>query len=1033
MSHLTVCAAGAGSGKTYSICERITEAILGGTDPASILATTFRTTAASDLKHRIQARILSEKRLPFHERVALAERLELAFVGTVDSVAHKLLRRYALEGGMSPRLEVLDEETEQRALVRILQEMDPEPWQTLASIGRKFGDKDAQKTALDLLHLKRGNRISNADFAAQMAASAKRTSEVISPTGPNPHAPNPNELYDRVKATLATLETIPDTTGTTAKAKAKLAAFIRMRTGEWHEFTSCTKLEASKKSGADAALEPLRAFAGQVRQMRAIHDDVHAFLNLLATQTLELSNAYDAYKEARGMLDFTDLEAKLLDLLERPDVADDLRESISLVVVDEFQDTNPIQLAIFLRLRDLAAESYWVGDEKQAIYGFRGSDADLMQAVWSRVPPAHRQKLPASYRSQAGLVHAANRIFEEVFPGCSLKPTRPEEPVAIERWLISAKNIPLEHGILAGGVSNLIEEGTRERDIAVLTRTNQEAKDIATALKQRGIRATVDLPGLLATRECVVALAGLGVVADGWDTHAAATLLHHLEEAKPETPEWIIDRLTQRQADPRATPWAGHPIIEQLRAIDATALSPADALAAVIHALDLPSQVTRWGDSARRHVHLDALLRLASKFAEDARASRRAATVAGLIAWLNKLERDKLDTVPTPAGLDAVTVTTYHGSKGLEWPVVILASLKTPKAPDPWEPRVEGGAIEQDAPLQDRYIRYWPWPFLTGGPFSTKTKVTGLLEDSLATPEGISLIAKEEAESLRLLYVGFTRARSRVILSHRDEADAEKRLPHYAWLHRIPRVDDALQNAFTEGTYPLTDGSNLRVREMSMAPEIIEGETAHAAWVHAPTSTGVTHAPRIVQPSQRQGTIASAKLHAVTLPGTGTLPPIRGREVDALGDAIHAYFATLPSTNALDDNARRAIAARCITAHRVSGALDIEALVHAGERLRAWVKAEHPDATWHTEVNITAPLDGSQGVGTIDMLLVDADGATTLVDHKSVGGGTADAAEKARAFTAQIEAYVQLLKECGAPTPSANVHLPYAGAMVVIE
>jgi ATP-dependent exoDNAse (exonuclease V) beta subunit len=75
------------------------------------------------------------------------------------------------------------------------------------------------------------------------------------------------------------------------------------------------------------------------------------------------------------------MEAGVSRLLRREDVREALRGSISLLLVDEFQDTSPIQLDIFLQLSEIADQAIWVGDPKQSIYGFRGAEPALMQAV----------------------------------------------------------------------------------------------------------------------------------------------------------------------------------------------------------------------------------------------------------------------------------------------------------------------------------------------------------------------------------------------------------------------------------------------------------------------------------------------------------------------------------------------------------------------------------------------------------------------------------------------------------------------------
>src|ERR1017187_4856482 len=107
--------AGAGSGKTTDLCHIVDEAVRNGLDPARILATTFTKKAAADLKGRMQAKLLAgtTDRLVAGRN---AERLELAAIGTVHSVGHRLLSRYAFELGLSPRLEIVTESASELAL-----------------------------------------------------------------------------------------------------------------------------------------------------------------------------------------------------------------------------------------------------------------------------------------------------------------------------------------------------------------------------------------------------------------------------------------------------------------------------------------------------------------------------------------------------------------------------------------------------------------------------------------------------------------------------------------------------------------------------------------------------------------------------------------------------------------------------------------------------------------------------------------------------------------------------------------------------
>jgi len=178
MSRLELVRAGAGSGKTTDLCGTVAKAVANGGDPARILATTFTRKAAAELKGRIQAKLIEEGdgKASGHQ---YADRLELAAIGTVHSVAHQLLTRYAIEIGLSPRLEVLEEGASIRSLRDLLGAVSLKEWEPLAKCAQRLGVNDLNQRILGLLAVKRGNRISDEDFESQMAASGERVCELL--------------------------------------------------------------------------------------------------------------------------------------------------------------------------------------------------------------------------------------------------------------------------------------------------------------------------------------------------------------------------------------------------------------------------------------------------------------------------------------------------------------------------------------------------------------------------------------------------------------------------------------------------------------------------------------------------------------------------------------------------------------------------------------------------------------------------------------------------------------------------------------
>jgi ATP-dependent helicase/nuclease subunit A len=163
-----------------------------------------------------------------------------------------------------------------------------------------------------------------------------------------------------------------------------------------------------------------------------LREDVRACITLVFELAAQAIQAYADHKRVWGLMDFIDQEVKALELLRRPEVQEILREQVDLVLVDEFQDTSPLQLDIFLALSRLAPSSVWVGDQKQAIFGFRGTDPALMDAALAALLERHgasaQKTLAHSYRSRPELVRLTSDVFAPAFKPYGI----PSERVRLE-------------------------------------------------------------------------------------------------------------------------------------------------------------------------------------------------------------------------------------------------------------------------------------------------------------------------------------------------------------------------------------------------------------------------------------------------------------------------------------------------------------------------------------------------------------------------------------------------------------------------
>ncbi len=837
-----------------------------------------------------------------------------------------------------------------------------------------------------------------------------------------------------VDATSGTAEAL-------AEARRSLNDMRALGCQEWRRWVKLAKLQTRKKS--EHLLPPLHEAALRVHSHPALHADARDAIEIVFDVAARSLAAYSAYKNERRAMDFVDQEALALRLLRLPPVAEQLREEISLVLVDEFQDTSPIQLAIFLELAGIAKKNIWVGDQKQAIYGFRGTDPALMDAVVIEIlGDAEPITLSTSYRSRPALVKLTSEVFSKAFSlqglpesRVRLTPGNPQEAAGlgpiVERWTLGSKNQEADARALAGTLrSFLADDDVRIRDrgsnaarkirpldTAVLCRRRAMCALVAAELAAAGVAAVLPRTGLLRTPEGRLLLDGLRLWADPDDALAAAEVARFVSLVD-DADGWLLTALQNpygqkfREAEPVATVLA-------VRAAKPH-LGPLSATDEVMTALGIRELCLRWGNAAQRLGNLDAFRAHVVAFAARASEDGIAATVSSLVNDLARLEEEDEDSQAVVGSADAVTVTTWHAAKGLEWPVTVLFQLEK-------DPIVASLGVHADAttaavnftdPLAGRRVRFWPNPF---HPNQTDTPFHERLSQ---TEEHLRAEAREQSQELRLLYVGWTRARDRVVLAGRGSLTA-------GILGFLRDANGPLLVAPkpTADIGPASDvvwaGEAVALRERMAAVDSAEtAELALEVAFDAPAPR--LYAPAFLAPS------------SIATEGTNSPPIVIGQPVPlpgdldmaALGNALHGFFAAdLPGLTA---EGRVELAAELLRNWRVGEALDPNSVVTMSDRLRTFVNGRWPNCAWHREWSVERVLDGGTRLrGAADLVLETTDGFV-VIDHKSYPnpGG---AEEHARAFAGQLHAYAGGIEAARKrPTLATLVHFPVAGLMVPV-
>jgi len=1115
---ITVVSASAGSGKTYRLTQEVTRALEGTPESPAIaleglVAVTFTRKAHAELAARIR------HKLGAMGRYEDAMRLPLAYLGTVHAACLRLLQEFALDAGVSPNVDVVAE-SQSRLLRQALEAaLAPEARMRLQELTARVELRLDNKTkrydwltpVADIMDLARSNRIA----PEQLPAMAERSVAGLLDLLPKPPLSDAAgealdvSLAKEIERALHLFEKKKDKTKTTADAIALIEDVDRRRRdGEmkWSDWAKLATVSPSK--GNHDCVEQLREVAKEYERHPRLRADLRELTFAIFDAARVGLIAYAEWKQRRRVVDYVDMLDRALDLVDHPSVRAELARRLELVVVDEFQDTSPIQLALFVRMHALAKRSVWVGDRKQCIFEYAGADPLLMDdvAAWVEKTGGARDKLGKNYRSREELVRLSNVLFadglarhgfspEEVTVEPTRVPVDGLPPLGVW-WMETTKN-EQDAEAIAEGVrltlaspesTRVVDRVTSERravrpgDIAVLVTTNACARQVADALHKRGIRAAIARAGLLSTPEGTLVDAALRWTLDEGDTLAAANIDALTGFDGKSADAWLEGRLRAVAADAAARAEAVQVAAGEGRVGEGTAptarvaatgwraalvpvrdqtsvMSPSEALDAVLDALDAVHLCARWPDAPQRIANVDALRALASTYEKRCEQEREAATIAGLLRYFDDLREEKLvrdemlasddQHVPTDEG--AVVVCTYHKSKGLEWPVVVLANLDKAERRTAFDVASESEAkdFDPERPLEGRWIRYWPWPF-------GATKVVPLADAAAQSEVGKAVAAREDKERARLLYVGFTRARDHLVLAVRQQANGKAKSE---WLDVLR---DAEGEPLVELPVVAEDASvvttrvaktvELQTRVLRVGAEMAEraGEPAEDAisattvrWFVRGAAAQNMPRPRpaywitpsaVETPAQKDGVEAPSPVRAIERLPSAILVDGKGYDYDVLGNAVHAFLAA--DVEGLAGDERLARATRLLAGAGLSGHVRAESLLRAGDELRAWVSKKWPDAKWHREVAVEAVevIDAAerQVSGVVDLLLETADGFV-VIDHKTFPGAT-DAALRARAVesAAQLGTYASVIERRADRACERWIHLPVAGRTVKI-
>jgi ATP-dependent helicase/nuclease subunit A len=793
--------AGAGTGKTGVMVDRYCRLVCDeGVPLDAVLAFTFTDKAAAELRQRIRAELVRRAQAGSERAAELLAGIGGAWVTTIHGFCNRLLAGHPVAAGIDPGFRVLDAPETARAAREAFDAALREFLSADGPISGDGGDLSTPRPGGSREELVAAYDLEGLRAIVTGVHAELRSRGEAEPRLPEPGQGDPIEaIAHAIEAAGAVLEELREN-----DPKRELLERAVARLSEPGPPPALDELWALRTDSRAKTVLPYReAIEAALARTAEAGEGGAAYRHL--AELLELFSArFEAAKERRAGVDFEDLQILAARLLERAEIGEAYRARFRHLLVDEFQDTNRLQLRLIEALRGPRTELVTVGDELQSIYGFRHADLEVFRHQRELIegrPDAELMALSGNFRSRPEVIGAVNLFGTSLF-GEAYRPLRvgappPEEPAAggdppVELLLTArdgwdAEEIELEPTIdghtplnclaearaVAARLRELADAGIERGEMVVLLRAFTHLDAYEDSLERAGLRPYVvggrgywsqqqvsDVCALLATianplddQALFGALASpaCGAAPDTlWLLRAAAGRRRHVWPAL----ERAVGAGEAELAEPERLERIPPAEIELLRRFVTTLTGlrergPRLSLAGLIEAAttetgyDLAVLMRPAGEA--RFANVRKLMRLATEF--EAREGR---DLRGLLDFLtDRAESDAEAQAATAAeGHDGVRIMTVHNAKGLEFGVVAVPDLSR---------SLLAGARP---------------PLLTLGreqPPRVGLQLRRLGSASINLFDYAELCEKardrDAEEGLRLFHVAATRARERLILS----------------------------------------------------------------------------------------------------------------------------------------------------------------------------------------------------------------------------------------------------------------------------
>jgi ATP-dependent helicase/nuclease subunit A len=1047
--------AGAGTGKTSLLVRRFLSIVESGKAPCSrIVAITFTEKAAGEMKVRLRQEIrerLTGASLSADARANLEaafDELERSPISTIHSFAATILREHPIEAGIDPDFTQLDALESELLFDECWNDFLMEGAGAWGDVLRRFvlfgGSIDTLRSIADMLHAHRAERSCEGLFgrrvearrAAPDAGSALREAFARASMRlgelARGHCVNPEDrgraAIEDFLGEMGALDVLQDD---------DLSYFLLTRRlpknkgsqGNWRPAETCAEQkEIFKELAARQELERTRLSDLLGERLERFFDE---FLAFIARR-----------KSAQGILDFDDLLIGVRELCKKAQTLDALRERYRYILVDEFQDTDPVQAEIVYLLAGAPGSGsasepepgklFIVGDPKQSIYRFRKADIEMYERVKERLAESGAVlSITQNFRSVPGIVAWVNETFSEIMgpPGGSpfqpryeaIFPHRPGDGAAVvpvDLELASEKEkagaireregeavARLIHRLLEGGVTVMdsrtrVQRPLRYGDIAVIYPGTTGIDHYEEPLRAESIPYVVEGGKLYYAREEIRDLASaIWAIEDPYDPLAlVATLRSPMFGASDE--EIFLFTRSGGRLDYLAPGAGACAAFEGLAAAFAllgelhrgrNALGPSGTLLELLRR-------TKYLELSLLRPHGEQRVSNIRKAVSSARAFEgKIGSYRRFARWFR--DQEMLASAESEGAViegeeSAVRLLTVHKAKGLQFPVVILANL-----------------------VQNR--RFSSRVLVEGG--RRVAFKLGLLEtsDYAASAENEKL--RETAETVRLLYVAATRAGDMLIIPRIPKAGS------YYDLIKAHLDPGTIASLRLSELPPLRGESRPFVKFEEPAKGTKDTAAAlRAAWIDARKSLleRARRSPGVIAPSslsaeafeRARGAPANglettdASGAAVGAPGEPGAAP--GEPRDRLLLFGQAFHRIMELADFSDTRSPGALAASVAAGLGIEDALpELERVAAAALGSDLIARASRSPRCFR-EAPFAVPWEGNFIEGRID-LLFEEDGSWTLVDYKTDDVTAARADERVEVYRPQAAVYALALRSLG--------------------